>query len=245
MQPVSRALCTDINMKKINKELISPTDEPTSEKTHRLVRTALSAIPAAGGAASEAFSAIIEAPMSRRQRKWMEDVTDVVNQLTSENVITYEHLESNDIFFTALAHASAVAIKNHDSEKLEALKNALKNSVTPEAPKETIQLMYLNLIDSYTTWHIKIIKLFQNPTKWATDNNVKFPKWNTGVLPTVIEHAYPDLKNQRHIYNIVWEELYRNGLVSTARLGTTMSASGMLEKRTTDIGDEFVAFISK
>jgi hypothetical protein len=56
---------------------------------------------------------------------------------------------------------------------------------------------------------------------------------------------YPQLRNNRAIYTLIWNELYRNGLVSTDGLGTTMSESGMLAKRTTPIGEAFLNFISE
>ncbi len=228
----------------IDKELIDPIIEPDSEKAHRVARAAISAVPVMGGALVEAFSSLIEPPMARRKTEWMVQVTEAINKLYQKGFVTEQDLQSNEKFFTTLVHASNVAIKNHEQEKLNALKNAVLNSALPDAPDDTLQQLFLNLIDSCTSWHIALLKLFQNPEIWAKNNNHQFPSWSMGGLTAVIESAYPELGNEKDLYRLVWQELFRSGLLNTDGLGTTMSASGMLAKRTTEIGDKFVKFIS-
>ncbi|MDO6514051.1 hypothetical protein [Neptuniibacter sp. 2_MG-2023] len=231
-------------MSKIDKELIDPVLEPTSEKAHRVTRAALSGVPALGGALAEAFNSLIEPPMARRKTEWMGQVTEAINELYEKGFVTEQDLQENEKFFTTLVHASNVAIKNHEQEKLDALRNAVLNSALPGAPDDTLQQLFLNLIDSCTSWHIALLKLFQGPEQWAQENNHKFPSWSMGGITTVIESAYPELRGEQDLYRLVWQELYRNGLFNTDGLGTTMTANGMLSKRTTAIGDKFVAFIS-
>ena len=232
-------------MDEIEKELIDPSVELASEKAHRLTRASLAAVPALGGSLVEAFNALIEPPMARRKTAWMVQVTDALNELFQKGVLTEEDLQQNEKFFTTLVHASNVAIKNHEQEKLDALRNAVINSALPDAPEDTLQQLFLNLVDSCTSWHLALLKLFQGPDQWAAENNHQFPSWSMGGLTAVIESAFPDLKAHKDLYRLVWQELYRNGLVNTDELGTTMSVGGMMEKRTTPIGDQFVAFISQ
>jgi len=232
-------------MRKIDKDLVDPIVEPDSEKAHRVARAALSVVPALGGALVEAFNALIEPPMVRRRTEWMEQVTEAINELYEKGFVTEKDLQENEKFFTTLVHASNVAIRNHEKEKLEALRNAVLNSALPGAPDDTLQQLFLNLIDSCTSWHIAILKLFQGPEQWARNNGHQFPSWSMGCITSVIESAYPKLRGQQDLYRLVWQELYRNGLLSTDGLGTTMTGSGMLAKRTTAIGDKFVEFISE
>ena len=231
-------------MSKIDKELIDPVVEPASEKAHRVTRAALSGVPALGGALVETFNALIEPPMARRKTEWMGQVTEAINELYEKGYVTEQDLQENEKFFTTLVHASNVAIKNHEQEKLDALRNAVLNSALPGAPDDTLQQLFLNLIDSCTSWHIALLKLFQDPEQWANENNHQFPSWSMGGITAVIESAYPELRGQQDLYRLVWQELYRNGLFNTDGLGTTMTVNGMLSKRTTTIGDKFVAFIS-
>jgi hypothetical protein len=232
-------------MSKIDKELVDPVLEPESEKAHRLARAAIAAVPALGGTLVEAFNALIEPPMARRKTEWMVQVTEAINELYEKGIVTEENLQQNEKFFTTLVHASTTAIRNHEKEKLDALRNAVINSALPGAPSDTMQQLFLNLVDSCTSWHIALLKLFQNPQNWAQVNKHQFPSWSMGGISSVIEHAFPQLQNQKALYSLVWNELYRNGLLNTDGLGTTMTGSGMLAKRTTPIGDAFVKFISE
>ena len=231
-------------MSKIDKELIDPVVEPESEKAHRLVRATLAGVPALGGTLVEAFNALIEPPMAKRKTEWMVEVSEAINELYEKGIVTEENLQENEKFFTTLVHASSTAIRNHEKEKLDALRNAVLNSALPDAPSDTMQQLFLNLVDSCTSWHIALLKIFQDPEQWALDNSHQFPSWSMGGISSVIESAYPQLQSQQALYTLVWKELYRNGLFNTDGLSTTMTGSGMLAKRTTPIGDEFVKFIS-
>ncbi|TAL32959.1 MAG: hypothetical protein EPN93_14930 [Spirochaetes bacterium] len=231
-------------MNKINKDQIDPVVEPESEKIHRMSRAIISAVPVLGGPLLEGLNALIEPPMARRRTEWMTQVTEAINDLVESKGITIESLQENEKFFTVLVTASNIAIKNHLKEKLDALKNAVINSALPGAPDDVLQQIFLNLIDNCTTWHIAILKLYHGPVQWAQENGHIFPDWSMGGIPSVIESAYPELNGQREVYNIVWQELNRYGLINTDNIAITMTVSGMLSKRTTSIGDMFLEFIS-
>ena len=181
-------------MSEIDKELIDPRVEPLSEKAHRVARSCLAAVPVFGGAAVEVFNALIEPPMSRRRVEWMVQMTDALNELLEKGVLTEKDLQENEKFFTTLVHASNVAIRNHEKEKLEALRNAVINSALPGAPSDTLQQLFLNLLDSCTSWHIALLKLFQGPEEWAKTHEHTFPNWSMCGLSAIIEDAFPALK---------------------------------------------------
>jgi hypothetical protein len=183
--------------------------------------------------------------MSRRKTRWMIEVTEALNDLYSKGTVTEKDLQENEKFFTTLVHASTIAIRNHQSEKREALKNAVINSALPDAPDDTIQQLFLNVIDSCTSWHLALLQLFQGPEKWAREHSHSFPALVMGGLSQIIESAYPALQGQEEIYRLVWQELFRDGLVNTDSVSGSMSSRGMMAKRTTDLGDKFLAFISQ
>lgn len=182
--------------------------------------------------------------MARRRTEWVSQVTEAINELYDKGIVTEEDLQENKKFFTTLVHANNAAIRNHQEEKLLALRNAVLNSVLPGAPSDTMQQLFLNLIDSCTSCHIALLKLFQEPEQWAAKHNYQFPSWTMGSTSQVIEHAYPQLRNEQALYTLVWNELYLNGLFNSDGLNTTMAGHGMFAKRTTQIGDAFVKFIS-
>ena len=99
--------------------------------------------------------------------------------------------------------------------------------------------MFLSWIDTFTQLHIAILRLFYNPTEFVDMSGMI-----AGGLEDVILRAFPTLRHQRPFYDQVWKDIYSRGLVSTDHIHTTMTGRGLVEKRTTDLGDMFVKFIT-
>jgi len=88
----------------------------------------------------------------------MESIAEGLKALEAEiEGFKMENLCDNEAFVSALVHASRVAIRNHQEEKLEALRNAVLNAALPNAPEESSELMFLDFVDSFTPWHIKVL----------------------------------------------------------------------------------------
>ena len=65
-----------------------------------------------------------------------------------------------------------------------------------------------------------------------------------GGLSIIIERAFPELRGQRDFFGIIFEDLITHGLISRVGLNVTMSGHGLMEKRTTDMGNAFLDFIA-
>ena len=66
-----------------------------------------------------------------------------------------------------------------------------------------------------------------------------------GGLSQVLENSFPELRGQREFYDSVWRDLFQRSLVNTEQLHVTMSGGGLTQKRTTRLGDNFLAFIDR
>ncbi|MCF6440465.1 hypothetical protein L1077_13595 [Pseudoalteromonas luteoviolacea] len=109
-------------MSKVDRELIDPTIEPSSEKLHRVIGATVASIPAFGPVAFECFNTLIQPPMEKRQEKWMLQVTEAINELYKKGIVTEKELQKNETFFTTLVNASNTALRTHEKEKLDSLK---------------------------------------------------------------------------------------------------------------------------
>lgn len=213
---------------------------------HALVKGSISSIPIIGGAAAEIFSLILEPPISQRRDKFLISLYEKLEEL-NETIEGFkiEELSENEIFVTALTHALPVAVKNHQVEKITALRNVVLNSVLPNAPDEDKQLMFLDLIDSFTSWHLKILILLNDPKGYANENDISIPNWQSAQLLSLIELVFPELKGKREFYTQVWNDLYNHNLIniSSDSLHTIITGHGTLGSRTTGLGAEFISFI--
>lgn len=203
---------------------------------HAVVKAGLSALPIVGGPAVELFQHLVQPPLDRRRSEWMDSVGEKLIEL-EERGIDIEVLGQSEEFISAVMHASHVALRTHQEEKLDALRNAILNVATGQSPNEALEHMFFDWIDSLSVLHIKMLKLFQNPTPP--------PNMSMGGLSSVLEYNMPELRGHTPIYTQVWKDLYMRGLTNTDGMNVTMSGQGLAAKRTSEIGDEFLRFISE
>ncbi len=233
-------------MDNIDNELIDPFIEPGSEKAHRVARIIIGAVPILGGAGVEIFNSIIDTPMNERKVQWMNQVGNALNDLIEKGVLTEQGLQHNETFITTVSQASMLAIRSHQREKLEALRNAVLNVAVGQGPEEDMRQLFLNFIDVCTVTHIRLLSLMSGPELWGQKHKVEFPSsWSMGGITQAIEHAFPDLRGKEQIYKVIWDDLYQRGLINTQGLGTTMSREGILASRTTELGSNLIDFLSE
>lgn len=209
-------------------------------------RAIVSAIPAAGGPIQVVFENVFSAPIEKRRQAWLEELAEVVTDLQQRvDGLTPENLAENEVFVTVAMQASQVAIRNHQKEKLEALRYAVLNSGLPNPPEEDEQLIFVRLIDQLTPWHLQLLAVLNSPVQWMNHNGVAYPGWGTGSVSQVIEHCLPDLRGKRDTYEQLVRDLQADGLLGQGQyLHLQMTGRGMVESRTTDRGIRFIKFIT-
>lgn len=229
-----------------DEEKLDPPKETLGDHAHSVVRAGLGAIPFAGSAAVELFNKVVMPPLERRRDRWREMVGARLRKLEARGAIDPETLQQDDAFITVMMQASQAAMRNHHEEKLQALQNAVLNAALPNPPDESIQQMFVQLVDTFTEWHIRLLKLFQDPRAWFHANNRTPPSFAiTSNLGQLLTSAYPELKNRGDLYELIFNELESKGLCSGGDLHVMMSPSGAFAKLTTDLGDRFIGFITE
>lgn len=215
---------------------LEPPKTSKMDAAHTITKAGLSVLPVIGGPAVELFQHLVQPPLERRRQEWMAAVGEKLQQLEDCGV-NIEELGRNEEFISAVMHASQIALRIHQQEKREALLNAVVNLASGQSPGEALEHMFFDWIDSLSLLHIQIIKLFQTP--------IPPPGMSMGGLSCVLEYNMPQLRGHSHVYGQVWKDLYLRGLVNTERMNVTMSDQGLAEKRTSEIGDEFLKFIAE
>ncbi|MEG8233800.1 hypothetical protein [Pseudomonas orientalis] len=231
-------------MGKIDVELVDPTLEPAGEKVNRVIRIALGSVPIAGSAMVEFFNSMFEGPLSRRRTEWMVEVSNALNEILEEGVLSEKDLQENESFVSTVAQACNISLRNHELEKLEALRNAVKNSALPNCPDDDCRQLFLNFVDMCTVTHIRLLQFFDFPARWFQINDILPPNLSMGSLTRVLEVAIPSLQNRRELYEPIWMDLVQRGLIQQGGLDMTNSLNGLLEKRTTKLGSQLIEFLS-
>ena len=216
----------------------------TKEIVYSIVKAGLGAAPFAGSAAIELFTHIIIPPIEKRRIEWMHDIGERLARLESHGDINLSELQNNPEFVDSVIKTTQYALRTSEAEKIGYFRNALLNTAIGESPEQSESQIFLNLLDSYTIWHVRILKLFDNPSRWFEINKIAPPQ-NVmgGGLKIVLETAFPELKGRNDFCNLVWEDLKRAGLHNSGSLGVMMTGSGLLQNRTTEFGRRFLQFI--
>ena len=222
------------------------TDVPTAtfaDRLHALGRASLASIPVVGSAAEVLFTEFITPSLEKRRFEWMNDIADRLQKLEERGDLNLEDLQNNESFVTTLMQAGQAAIRDHQSEKLEALRNAVVNAALPHAPEESLQQHFINLIDTFTVWHLRLLDLFSDPQAWFQRNNATLP--SASSLEQLIMAAWAELQDHSDFLKVIVDELAAKGLFSSNGeiLRTMMTPHGVLGKRTTEMGDSFLKFI--
>jgi hypothetical protein len=153
-------------------------------------------------------------------------------------------LKDNEQFVSVLIEASRTAITDHRTEKREALRNVVLNVAGGTTKlSDDQQNIFLSLVDRFTPWHIRILRLFQNPLELGRQKGLTPEKYYMGSRTQLLEQYYPDMRGQSQFYSILVSDLRANGMLN-ADLGGMVTSNGMFQKITTEWGDQFISFIS-
>lgn len=235
------AVCMEVRMADIPAE----PKMSAGDYAYGVVKAAVSAVPVAGGPASELLGLIFGPPLEKRRGEWLNELADAIREIQGRVAeLTPEKLSQNEAFVTTALHASQIAIRTHQRDKRDALRNAVVSAALPDAPDETLQQIFLNYVESLTGWHLRILAFFADPRAWGRRHNIVYPNWTMGSPAVVLETSMRQLAGQRAFYDQIFADLDQRGLVTGGVLHTSMTSQGMFASRTTNLGDRFLRFIA-
>jgi hypothetical protein len=181
----------------VGDEKLSVPKKSAGDLVHAVTKAGLSAIPVVGGPAVELFQLVLQPPLEKRREAWMARVGDAIAKLEADG-LQLESLRENEEFVSVVMQASQIAIRTHQEEKLEMLRNAVVNVATGQTTDEALHTMFLNFVDAFTGWHVSILRLFQSPRAP--------PGIMTGGLSHVLENSFPELRGQRESSARAWRQ---------------------------------------
>ncbi len=186
---------------------------------------------------------IVAPLLDRRRYEWRRELRAGFRSLETQTGVDLSRSREHEVFKETLEVATQIAMGTDEREKKDALRNAILNSAMPNAPARSRQQLFLHLLDIFTEWHIRLLRLFRDPRDWAKNSGHQFPEFQAGRLSQLLEDAYPELHGQQSLYDNIWANIYAHDLTETATLHRPMSGRGLTAKRLTGLGREFLRFI--
>lgn len=218
-------------------------EKKAGDHAHSGAKGALSLVPVIGGALSTLFETVISSPIDKRKEEWLKSLALTINELceTVEG-LQPENLAKNEEFVSICIHASNIALRTHQEEKLKRLLNAIKNSATGDIADESKRMIFLRVIDEMTELHIRVFIFLAEIKKFIKDLDARqSPNTSThwGDARNVWTETYNDINSNDHILDIVVGDLNRYGFVTIKQFH-----EARLDPTTTRFGAEFNDFIT-
>jgi hypothetical protein len=218
-----------------------------SDHLHAAFKTALSGVPLAGGPLSILFETILSSPIDKRKEEWITSLGTKLDELIEKNEqITPESLSENPIFISVALQASQQALRNHQEEKLTALRNAVLNTALDLDVDDNKALLFTNIIGEITPLHIKLLAFYDDVEKYenklqqgsgqntAVQSSMTYYPANINIW----EESFPELTTSRELINLIVQELNRKGFIFHDTLASGKGSA------TNKFGKEFLTFIS-
>lgn len=187
-----------------------------------------------GGLLLEVGSVVVPERYKRFFRATKSDLA----KLIEAGKVTQEDLMHNENFHSVLLSAAMIAVRNHQEEKLEMLRNAVLNAALPDAPEDDIQAMYLSYLDRLTPWHVRILKFFDIPRERSA--------YIEGVA-AVLEKEFPDLQGKSSFCMSIMADLESLNLITNDLTGASFTKYAERSEDnviTTNSGREVLKYIA-
>lgn len=211
------------------KELLSEVAEITA-------KTLVSTIPVGGTFVTCIWDSIKANAANRRMEDWKNQVEEKLCDLK----LSLDDIGNNELFASAMMKATDIAIKTAEDEKRQYLASAVKNSAMASID-ESVMMIYLDLLDKYTLWHIRILHLFRNPKAF---DQVHVDGIMMGAASIVVEQVYPEIAKEKELLDKIVKDLQNDGMMSEGSyMHAGMTSNGVAASRTTELGNKFLKFI--
>ena len=156
-----------------------------------------------------------------------------------------ENLAENEVFQSAFAAAARIAVQSHQKIKLEALSNALLNTVIMKDLEENYKLLFFSYIESMTVLHIDIIKFFRQ----LREGEGSLDKMYVPYCELYLKERKTDVNLDEILFTSLCKDLENKGLLLRGkkiggRSGPVKSPTGHFQWiRHTELGEYFYKFI--
>ena len=225
---------------------------PEFQKPEDLLYASIDAILSPVPYASSLFESLLASPLEIRRQKWEKEVTLIVNVLQNDHKMSLQELSKNQEFISVVLHATTIALKSHQQEKIKALSNAVINSAisNPDDSNEDFNLIYIRYIDELTPLHLHLLSFFvRNPAllKACKSYNDLFKFVRDGFKPVLYRDEFLLLCNElsgKALIRISPDLEYFDDMYHADSLLLESTDDKLPRIEVTEIGRKFLTFVS-
>ena len=207
----------------------------------------VSNIPIAGPLLSEYIGLAQNRIGDKRVKEWLELLENKIAKLDCD----INRLSDNELFFSALHITTEKVVKELKKEKRVYFANALYNTVQITDISEEKKLIFISLLEKYTLSSIKLLKLYSKDNNRPEDNIIHGGIMTAYINPGqekakryILEYL-PEFEGEIDLAQNLASQLFNDGLIEEIKFDWPEYPEQSRRKRSTKLGDEFLAFISE
>jgi len=182
---------------------------------------------------------------SQRLLRLEEFSNNIANDLDRFKESINEEIITTEEFAYIFEECFRGASQNYQKEKLGAFRAILVNSAQTNSIPNDEKEYFINLVNTFTPLHMRILKFMAMPEVYLEENNVSVSNIQGG-FSTFFPAALPGVDIE--IIKMAFNDLFKNGFINTDKsiFNTTTSSQGLqlLDNRVSVLGDKFIKFCS-
>lgn len=200
---------------------INPPKKSAGDLAYGIIKAGVGAVPF-GGTVAEVIGMVFGPPLQKRTEQWQQEVSDAINELNERFNIPLEELQQNEVFIDTVLHATQIALRTSDSEKLHALRNAILNTALVESPDDILHHIFLNYVEDFTGWHIRLLHFANNPIEWLGNRGIESSRYRDllggnelllAMFPEFGDYMNPSESRVQEL-SLIWKDLADRGLTT-------------------------------
>ena len=183
----------------------------------------------------------------KRMNEWKAMVEDVLEKLPR----SIEDLAQDEAFYSYVQVATMGAMRAFQKEKRELFANALYSAANKVDLDDDKKLLYLSLLNEYTTSHIVLLKYFSedhyNPNADVIKGSAVTVYKDIGATESPMKgivESIPTFADDTSFVKHLTEKLCSDSLIQLIDFGMPVSKERARAKKTTKYGDDFLTFIA-
>lgn len=207
------------------------------------VKATVGMVPVAGPYISEFISLAQNNVMNRRQEEWKTLVEEKLSRLQNR----LDELSNDEFFVSVVQKTSSYAVQAYQAEKRTLFANVLYNAASVNIDQDK-QMLFINLLEQYTILEIKLLDFLLVDRYNENDYEKQSGMFRTYTYPSeekfldYLAITDPGFSDGDYMLNLCGQ-LMRDGLIEEIDFGTPRRPNYIRKKRTTSLGDAFLAYI--
>lgn len=230
-------------MAKINKNSLKPTARDIAINATRGLITGN--IPFIGGMLDSLLSDFIPLEVNKRRDELLLSLDESFKELEDE--INEDTIKTSE-FASLFIEAFRASVSTDKQEKLNAFKAILLNCLTKQNPNFDEYEVITRIVTNLTSLHIKLMKLFHNPTKFLSENNDASMRYGSPSMTSSLSQLTMACFSEysEDIITSTVKDLENMGIGNGVSTGFSamVTATGPLQPKLTEFGNKVVLYIT-